>query len=178
MSEYDELYADEFFIIDSNKLNEVESEFYGYLIDEGNFYTRDNFNNTVNLSGLGAYINIDREYNEIIIKQDANGSFGLYAYKNEDVFCISNSFVKLLDYVKQRYDDAKDPTEKARFADINTVLSDKALCDTIARTHLFDKAMFSSELSGDGVLEYPNMMDRFINYYSDSIKVQAYDGIL
>lgn len=103
MSEYDELYADEFFIIDSNKLNEVESEFYGYLIDEGNFYTRDNFNNTVNLSGLGAYINIDREYNEIIIKQDANGSFGLYAYKNEDVFCISNSFVKLLDYVKQRY---------------------------------------------------------------------------
>ena len=39
MSEYDELYADEFFIIDSNKLNEVESEFYGYLIDEGNFYT-------------------------------------------------------------------------------------------------------------------------------------------
>ena len=110
-------------------------------------------------------------FKEILIQANLWGQ--MRTYGTYTCFAPVDSVIEA--YVKQRYDDAKDPTEKARFADINTVLSDKALCDTIARTHLFDKAMFSSELSGDGVLEYPNMMDRFINYYSDSIKVQAYD---
>ena len=42
MSEFDDLYEDEFFIIDSNKLDDVKSKLYGYLIDGSNFYTNEN----------------------------------------------------------------------------------------------------------------------------------------
>lgn len=103
MSEFEELYGDEFFIIDSNDLNSVKTRLYGFLIDEGNFYTNETMNMNAKLSGLGAYIHIQNDFDEITINQDANASLGLYVYKHEDVFCISNSFVKLLDYVKTRY---------------------------------------------------------------------------
>lgn len=103
MSEFDELYDDEFFIIDSEKLDYVTSKLYGYLIDGSNFYTDENRDVNAKLTGLGAYIDVDRRFNEIILKQDANGSFGIYVYKKDDVFCVSNSFIKLLDYVKNKY---------------------------------------------------------------------------
>lgn len=103
MSEFEDIYGDEFFIIDSNKLNEVETKFYGYVINEGKIYTSKNIMGNEKLSGLGAYIYINEDFNEITINQDANGSYGLYVYKNQDVFCISNSFLKLLEYVKNKY---------------------------------------------------------------------------
>ncbi len=103
MNEFEELYGDEFFVIDSENLLNVESRLYGYLIDGGNFYTNNNFNINANLTGLGAYIHVNKTYNEITISQDANGCFGLYVYQYDDIFCISNSFVKLIDYVKTRY---------------------------------------------------------------------------
>lgn len=103
MSEFDEILSNEFFIIDSNNLENVESKLYGYLIDGSNFYTEENRDLNAKLTGLGAYIFIDQTYNEIIINQDAGASFGIYVYKHDDVFCISNSFIKLVDYVKHRY---------------------------------------------------------------------------
>ena len=103
MSEFEDLFEDKFFVIDSNDLENVETELFGYLIDRENFYTSENVPDIVNLTGLGAYIYIDRTFDEITVNQDANGSFGIYVYKYDDVFCISNSLVKLIDYVKDKY---------------------------------------------------------------------------
>lgn len=103
MSEFEELFEDKFFIIDSNNLNDVKTELFGYLIDGANFYTEENITSDAKDTGLGAYIHITKTSNEITINQDANGSFGIYVYKHEDIFCISNSLVKLTDYVKDKY---------------------------------------------------------------------------
>ena len=40
---------------------------------------------------------------KIIISQDFNGSYGIYLYENENEFIISNSFFKLVNYVKEDY---------------------------------------------------------------------------
>lgn len=103
MDEFEELYGSEFFIIDSNDLESVETKLYGYLIDRDKFYTTKNMNYNAQLSGLGAYVFVNNTFDEITIKQDANGSYGIFVYKYEDQFCISNSFLKLLEYVKHRY---------------------------------------------------------------------------
>lgn len=103
MSEFDELYKNQFFIIDSNKLDNVTSKLYGYLIDGSNFYTNENKDINAKFTGLGAYIDVKNNYDEIIINQDANGCFGIYVYKKDDVFCVSNSFIKLIEYVKNKY---------------------------------------------------------------------------
>lgn len=80
--------------------------------------------------------------------------------------CFAPSNSALDEYFKQRREEAKTPQQKAIFTDINSVLADTAVCDTIARTHLFNNLMYTSSLSGNGVLQHPNMLDRYVTYYS------------
>ncbi|WP_295722071.1 hypothetical protein [uncultured Methanobrevibacter sp.] len=102
MSEFDDLFGDEFFIIDSKNISAVESKFYGYaVIDEKIVIGRDNTDiNYKSLNGIGAYIFINVEDEKISIYQDSNGSYGIYIYQREDYFAISNSFFKLSEYLK------------------------------------------------------------------------------
>lgn len=93
---------DEFFIIESDKIETVDSKLYGYLISDNCIVTNE-LNNLTNLSGNGAYINIQNDSSNIIISQDFNGSYGLYLYENGDYFAISNSFLKLLDFIKEKF---------------------------------------------------------------------------
>ena len=95
----------QFFIIDSEKLSAVYSKMYGFSISEGNIISDDNIEDDIKLNGDGVYVRILREGNNIQISQDFNGSFGIYIYNNDadGSFVISNSFLKLVDYVKDKY---------------------------------------------------------------------------
>lgn len=91
----------EFFVIDSNNLNEVESKLYGFGFKNGEIINNsENFDNEATLEGAYVYVKDDKD--TIIISQDFMGSYGLYLYKEEDYFAISNSFLYLVDYLKSK----------------------------------------------------------------------------
>ena len=104
MSEFSKLYDDEFFIIDSKSLEFVNPKLYGFSILNSAIVKNEDIDNDVNLLGLGSYIHIKDDDDKIFIYQDFNGSWGLYLYQTEDYFAISNSFLKLVEYLKGNYD--------------------------------------------------------------------------
>ncbi|MCQ2067631.1 MAG: fasciclin domain-containing protein [Bacteroidaceae bacterium] len=83
-------------------------------------------------------------------------------------------------YFKQRREDATTDSVRAVFQSLETVLQNRKLCDTIARTHIFDNSMFATDLFGSGVLEHPNMLDRYMSYtcFADTIPVMENGEIL
>ena len=101
---HDQLINENFFIIDSNNLENVTSHMYGYSISKKGFLT-DNYYKNVGYyekpDSIGSYVMVRINGNEIIINQDYHGSFGLYLYKekNTDYFAISNSFLFLEEYL-------------------------------------------------------------------------------
>ena len=115
-------------------------------------------------------------YFKAIIKE-ANLWGQMQTYGTYTVFAPDDSVI--VQYIRERRAEAiaehHSPEDIARFTDINTALSDHDLCDTIARTHIFNKAMYAADLNGDGILEEPNLLEKYISYFSDSIFVTVYD---
>lgn len=99
MSEFEDIFGEEFFVIDSNNLNNIKSRLYGFIVSDNQIIQNEDIDLIKDISGLGSYIYIDNK-EDISIYQDYNGCYGLYFYKNEEYFAISNSFVKLVDYLK------------------------------------------------------------------------------
>lgn len=95
----------EFFLIDSDNLSDVQTRFYGYSIQESGIYEEDNLTEeaVAGLDGRGCYVYVEVRDGQITIKQDLNGSWGIYLFRHGDYFALSNSFFRLLDYVKFRY---------------------------------------------------------------------------
>ena len=94
----------EFFVIDTNNLDSVQTKLYGYIIqnngiiEEGNIEHLDN----KDISGCGAYIYINRGKDSVTIHQDFNGSYGLFLFRKGNYFALSNSFFYLLNYLKNQ----------------------------------------------------------------------------
>ena len=91
-----------FFIIDSTNLEKVETKFYGYCVTEQGIIENIEDLEDKEIKPEGAYIYIYKSGNEITIKQDYIGAYGLYLYRNENYFAISNSFLYLVDYIKRQ----------------------------------------------------------------------------
>ena len=92
-----------FFIIDSNNIDKIETRLYGFT-----FLNNSVIKNIEDLQdnepqGDGAYVLIKKNHTKVTISQDFIGSYGLYLYKKGDYFAISNSFIYLLDYIKQTH---------------------------------------------------------------------------
>ena len=103
MDIYEKPCDDEFFIIDSNNLNQITTSFYGYVINEDGFVNTD-VNEKEQLTPDGAYVFVDVSDEKIVIYQDFIGSYGLYLFQSNDYFAVSNSFVKLVDHIKSDYE--------------------------------------------------------------------------
>lgn len=100
MSEFHDLYDDEFFIIDSDDLDCVEEKLYGFVLSDGRVcYDA----NVENLTGEGTYVLIKVSNSQITVHQDFNGSYGLYVYNEDGNFAISNSFLHLVEHLKTKY---------------------------------------------------------------------------
>ena len=88
-----------FFVLDSDKLNEVESGFYGYTLFQDQI-----IGSLAGLAGRepspeGVYVFIQRNEDQIRIMQDFLGCYGLYLYQDGSYFALSNSFLRLMEYV-------------------------------------------------------------------------------
>ena len=95
----------EFFLIDSNNLSQIRPKLYGYSIQRNGIYEDDNLTEDAakNLDGRGCYVYVDVKDGQITIKQDLNGCWGIYLFRQGDYFALSNSFFRLLDHIKFKY---------------------------------------------------------------------------
>ena len=99
-----ETYMDsQFFIIDSNNLDEIQSELFGFSLNYGKIIFDKDLTDNIELNGEGTYVRILKKENSIEISQDFTGSYGIYLYKNNDCFVVSNSFLKLAEYLVDKY---------------------------------------------------------------------------
>ena len=99
---------DEFFIIDSDNLDFAENRLYGFSLADGEIVQNDDLNNYDGLEDNGAYVLIQRDNDEIRISQDYIGSYGIYVYSQGDYFAVSNSFIRLVDYLKHDHEITLD----------------------------------------------------------------------
>ncbi len=102
-TEFEELFGDEFFVIDSNNIDSIESRLYGYaLSNEKVIEDVSDIKNGVN--GEGIYVYIEVKGDKISIFQDNDGCYGLYLFRKDDYFAISNSFLKLVEFLKHDFE--------------------------------------------------------------------------
>ena len=95
--------AKAFFVIDSDCLDRVAEGFYGFTILASRpVRTLEELGNR-EPEGDGAYVLVRRNGDKITISQDFVGGFGLYLFQKDGWFALSNSFMRLVEYVKPRY---------------------------------------------------------------------------
>ena len=95
---------EKFFVLDSNNYKDFKTKLYGYYFDEqGNLITQSNFEK-FNENAHGAYIFVENNNGKITIKQDFNGSYGLYLFQKDNYFAVSNSFLYLVEYLKSKFE--------------------------------------------------------------------------
>ena len=101
------LIKDNFFVLDSNNLEEIKSHMYGFSTSKEGIIT-DNYYKKLGFyeepEPQGAYVMIRKNGNQIRINQDFCGCFGLYYFENikENYFALSNSFFLLVQFLVGR----------------------------------------------------------------------------
>ncbi len=108
-----------FFFIDSDSLDCVSTEFYGFAVIDGKLIqSTEEIEALFQQSALipppeyadfpkrascGGFVYLKRDPDKITLIQDFMGSYGIYLYKDGDYFALSNSFLYLLDKVKKTH---------------------------------------------------------------------------
>lgn len=170
MDEFDKFIKNEFFIIDSNNLNSVNQKLYGYIIQNFQIIFKDAIDER-QLDGDGAYIFVKVDKDNITIFQDFNGSYGLYLYKNDDYFAISNSFLKLVEYLKNSYKLSFDED----FA--NALLSADLTSLAYTETLIKEIEVLPSNYIIDINKNKKSINFKEINYLENTIELDSKEGI-
>ena len=170
------LIAENFFIIDSNNLETIESHMYGFTISKtgiltNNYYKNIGYYEEPDLQG--AYVMIRKNGNEIRISQDFYGSFGLYFYENKNIeyFALSNSFLMLEEYLleKQNISFNKD------FAD-NFIIS--SLCTpSIYETLIKEIIKLASNTVVIINTERKDLKIFYIDYEENTVPLESKEGL-
>ena len=91
-----------FFMITSDNLDTIKTKLYGFMVSDNGIIENENFTNQ-DLSGAGTYVLVDVHSKDITIKRDTNGSYGLFLFKQDDYFALSNSFFMLVEYLHNKF---------------------------------------------------------------------------
>ncbi len=89
-----------FFVIDSESLSEVSTRLYGYTIINDTLIEDGPDLGNAQPVGDGAYVYVYRKGDRITITQDYIGSFGIYLFREQGYFALSNSFLLLVEHLK------------------------------------------------------------------------------
>ncbi len=144
-----------FFIIDSDNLDQIKDEFYGFTILNSRIVKTLQELGSREPEGDGAYVLIRRSGDKITLEQDFMGSYGLYLYRKEGWFALSNSFMRLVEYLKTRqkmtlnveYADFFVPADLCSVAYGETLVREISCLDRSARVEIDVKAKtFSTTL--------------------------------
>lgn len=76
----------------------------GFCIQKDKIVTAEDFKKGIipDFNGCGTYVCVQKNDNQIKVYQDFNGSYGLCLYKRDHYFALSNSFLRLVEYLKSR----------------------------------------------------------------------------
>lgn len=96
---------DNFFYFDSNTLYKVNSFFTGYTLYNGKEYnSNEAFIQSIPSDAWeGCFVELKNNSDTITIRQDFNGCWGIYIFKANNIFAISNSFWLLVNKIKDKY---------------------------------------------------------------------------
>ena len=120
-----EIMEDYFFVIDSDNLGYVNTRLYGYGLDNDGLILESK-KNYDRLSGIGAYVFVNVENDFVSLHQDYLGSFGIYVYANDDYFAVSNSFLKLVEHLRDKHERITFDKDYANYYLLQTLCS--SLC--------------------------------------------------
>jgi hypothetical protein len=173
---HNELIQQNFFVIDSNNLKNIQSHMYGFSISKIGILTNNYYKNIgyyEDPKPQGAYVMIRKIGNKIKIDQDFYGSFGLYIYenKNTNYFALSNSFLLLEEFLlgKQNISLNKD------FAD-NFVIS--RLCSpSIYETLINEIIKLPSNARIIIDIKRKKLKLFYIDYKENSIPLESEQGL-
>lgn len=122
----------EFFVLNSENINSFNSNFFGYMVtknqiifDLGSLEGKQSYN--------GAYVLVDVNSNHVTVSQDNMGSYGLYLFEQDDYFALSNSFLKLTEFIKEKYPISLNETFAKTFlsAEKTSISYDETLINEI-----------------------------------------------
>ena len=85
------------FVLDSAHLEEVRTVFYGYTFMGDRVVDRLPLPDGRGPNPDGSWVYVKREADTVTVTQDFIGSFGLYLYRQDDYFALSNSFLLLVE---------------------------------------------------------------------------------
>ena len=170
------LIKENFFVIDSINIENVESHMYGFSVSTNGILT-DNYYKQIgfyeNPEPVGVYVMVRKNKNEIIINQDFHGCFGLYIYENKvkKYFAISNSFLLLLEHLigNQNLSFNKD------FAD-NLVISD-LYSYSLNETMINEIIQLPSNVFIIINIKTKSIRINYINYNENSIPFESEEGL-
>ena len=140
----------------------------------GTYYTNNGETVADYLTGRVEYHGDYSYFIAILQKADLWGQMRTYGTYT----CFAPDDKAMQEYFDARREEAANDSVRAVFQSLETVLQNRKLCDTIARSHLFNNTMYASDLSGSGVLEHPNMLDRYMSYtcFADTVPLEE-DGV-
>lgn len=170
------LIKENFFIIDSNNLEEIQSHMYGYSISKKGILTNNYYKKLGQYEEpepQGVYIMIRRNGDQIRINQDFSGSFGLYIYeqKNKAYFVLSNSFLLLEEYLigKQNFTLNKDFIDK--------FIISRLCSESIYETMLNEIAIVPSNAFININTKEKTLKIHYIDYKENSIPFESEEGL-
>lgn len=163
---------DYFFLIDSDHLQDATTKLFGYAVEEAGIFENHNVDQWGQdcFHGIGTYVFIKRKQDQVVISQDFNGGMGLYIYRNGDYYAISNSFFKLVRYLK----DKKRLTPNMDY--MKTYLSTWITTVSYQNTPIKEITMVPSHAvlslnSNDG------LQMRYIDYALNTVPINSPEGI-
>lgn len=162
----------QFFVIDSKNAAQTKTQLYGFAINGDEFLEHDDRMGDEELSGDGAYVFVRRSENRIVISQDSMGSFGLYVFRHGEYFALSNSFMLLVDYVKNQY----ELTLNKAFADALIVSS---LCTVSYEETLIReiRALDRSAVVEIDIAPVPALCCRYTDYEENTVDINSAQGL-
>lgn len=102
------------------------------------------------------------EFSEFVTIIKKAGIWGeMRTYGDHTCFAPDNAAVE--SYLAERMKEAPDSI-KHYFESVESL--PVYICDSIAKTHLCYSTFYCSDMSGDGAFPYPNLLDRFLTYFS------------
>lgn len=107
----------EIIMISRDNCETICDAFYGYILTESSFYLRQIPKGYIcDPSAHGAWIQIRREGDELIITQDCFGSYGLFLYRRGSEWAISNSLFYMASQIASRKDGVRRLSMNEEFA--------------------------------------------------------------
>lgn len=162
---------EEFFVIDSDTLEEVQEKLYGFAIVNNTLTeSLDKLGDQV-LNGSGAYICVRRTDGQITITQDFIGSYGIYLYRENAYFALSNSFIALLDHVKK----AHKITFHRDFA--NYLLSAELCSASYSQTMVEEIEVLDRSAVIQIDEEIKQLKIRYVDYGENTIALDSSEGV-